>query len=429
MQAQSPTTETKLWHPFAAMGTVKDHELTIVRGEDVWLWDDHGARYLDATASLWYANVGHARPEIAQAIARQLSQLEAYTTFGDLTTEPARELAQQLSERAPMQDARVFLASGGGDAVEAAAKIARRYWSLRGCPERVHLISRTNAYHGTHGYGTALGGIEANREGWGPDPDRFSRVPYDSLQALREEIHCLGADHVAAVLVEPVIGAGGVLPPPDGYIEGLDKVCSETGVLLIVDAVICGFGRLGTWFGIERWGVEPDMICFAKGVTSGYLPLGGVIVSRPVSEPFWADEAPPLRHGVTYAGHATCCAAALANIALLERDELLQRGRTMESQLEGALAPLAQHSLVAEVRAGTGLMAAVELAPDLLQARPGAVGEAAAAARRRGVIVRALGTSLAVSPPLTATGEHLQLIAEAISACLEDIQTANALPA
>ena len=259
--------DSKLWHPFADMGAVRHSELVIERGEDVWVWDTDGRRYFDATASLWYANVGHGRPEIAAAIAEQLSRIEASSAFGDLASPPALELAEELVRRAPMP-ARVFLGSGGGDGIDTAAKLARRYWSEIGQPERTVLIGRTAGYHGTHGFGTAIGGIPANREGFGPMVET-AQVAHDSLDEMRDAIARIGPERVAAVFVEPVIGAGGVYPPVEGYIEGVAAVCEEAGVLLVIDSVICGFGRLGTWFGIERWNVRPDMIVFAKGVTSG----------------------------------------------------------------------------------------------------------------------------------------------------------------
>lgn len=395
------------------MGSVRTAELVIERGEDVWVWDREGHRYLDATASLWYANVGHGRLEIAEAVAAQMARLEAYSAFGDFANEPALELAETLADLAPMP-ARVFLVSGGGDAIDTAAKLARRYWFELGEPERTVLVSRTAGYHGTHGFGTALAGIPANREGFGPQVETL-QVPRDSLEAMEAEIERVGVQRVAAVFVEPVIGAGGVYPPLPGYLEGLAALCERTGVLLVVDSVICGFGRLGTWFGIERWDIEPAMIVFAKGVTSGYLPLGGVVVSERVAAPFWrAAGGPVLRHGPTYSAHATCCAAALANIALLGRDGLLERGRQLERALLDALAPLASHETVAEVRGGLGLMAAVELTGELLERQPDAVARVTRHARDHGVLVRPLGTAIAVSPPLTVTEQHFALIAEAI---------------
>jgi putrescine---pyruvate transaminase len=405
--------ETRLWHPFADMGSVRRGELVIERGEDVWVWDSDGRRYLDATASLWYANAGHGRPEIAEAVAQQMSRIAAYSAFGDFSNGPARELAGALADLAPMP-ARVFLVSGGGDAIDTAAKLARRYWYEVGQPERTLLISRTAGYHGTHGFGTALAGIPANRVGFGPQVDTV-QVPHDSLEGLEAAIENAGAERVAAVFVEPVIGAGGVYPPLPGYIEGLAAICERTGVLLIVDSVICGFGRLGTWFGIERWGVKPSMIVFAKAVTSGYLPLGGVVVSEQIAEPFWSTPGGPvLRHGPTYAAHPTCCAAALANIAVLERDRLIDRGRELEGDLLGALKPFADHPAVAEVRGGVGLMAAVALTDDVLEQHPDAVTRVVMAAREDGVLVRPLARAVAVSPPLTVDAEHFALIAGAL---------------
>ncbi|HLY47581.1 MAG TPA: aspartate aminotransferase family protein [Solirubrobacteraceae bacterium] len=409
--------DTRLWHPFADMGSVKDNELVIARGEDVWVWDRDGRRYLDGTASLWYANVGHGRREIAAAVAAQMQELEAYSAFGDFSNLPARELAATLSDLAPMPS-RIFLVSGGGDAIDTAAKLARRYWFEVGEPDRTLLISRTEGYHGTHGFGTALAGIPANRTGFGPQVETL-QVPHDSLEAMEAEIERVGPERVAAVFVEPVIGAGGVYPPVPGYMEGLAALCERTGVLLVADAVICGFGRLGTWFAVERWGIQPAMIVFAKGVTSGYLPLGGVVVSDRVAEPFWQGPgAPVFRHGPTYSAHATCCAAALANIRLLATDGLLERGQDLEDDLLQAMKPLEAHESVAEVRGGVGMLAAVELAPEVLEHQPGAVARVVAGAREAGVLIRPQARAVAVSPPLTATPEHFDQLAEAVEAGL-----------
>jgi len=408
--------DSRLWHPFADMGGVRSNELVIDRGDDVWVWDTEGRRFLDATAALWYSNVGHGRREIADAVATQMARLEAYSAFGDFANRPALELAERLAGLAPMAGARVFFGSGGGDGIDTAAKLSRRYWLETGQPERDHLIVRTHAYHGTHGYGTSLAGIPANRQSWGPLVPDVSVVEWDSVDALRAEVARVGADRVAAVFVEPVIGAGGVYPPPEGYVEGVAALCRETGILFVCDSVIAGFGRLGTWFGIERWDVEPDLIVFAKGVTSGYLPLGGVVASGRVAEPFFAAPgAPMFRHGATYAAHPTCCAAAMANLDLLERDDLIGRGRTLEGDLLAAMRRLAGHDLVAEVRGGCGLLAAAELRPGV---HPQQV---AMAARAGGVLVRPLPTAIAVSPPLTATPEHFDLIVEAVSAALDEL--------
>jgi adenosylmethionine-8-amino-7-oxononanoate aminotransferase len=268
-----------------------------------------------------------------------------------------------------------------------------------------------------------LGGMPVNQEGFGPLTGTI-QVRHDSLEELDQAFARVGPEQVAAVFLEPVIGAGGVHPPAPGYIEGVAELCRRTGALLVADSVICAFGRLGNWFGIERWGVEPAMIVFAKGVTSGYLPLGGVMVSERIAEPFWGEPGGSVfRHGSTYAGHATCCAAALANIALLERDGLIERGREQEQALFDALAPLAAHDLVAEVRGGTGTMAAVELTAEARDELPGAVATVMRGARAAGVLVRPGGSAVAISPPLTATSEHFQLIAEGIEHGLNRLGT------
>ncbi len=418
--------DTRLWHPFADMGAVRHGEVIIDRGEGVWVWDRDGRRYLDATASLWYANVGHGRREITEAVTNQMSRLEAYSAFGDFATEPALELAAALTEVAPMPS-RVFFASGGGDAIDTAAKLARRYWFELGEPDRTVLVSRTGGYHGTHGFGTALAGIPANRAGFGPQVETV-QAPHDSLEAMEAAIEQVGAERVAAVFAEPVIGAGGVYPPLPGYLEGLSVLCERVGALLVIDSVICGFGRLGTWYGIERWNVSPSMIVFAKGVTSGYLPLGGVVVSDRVAEPFWrAPGGPVLRHGPTYAAHATCCAAGLANIGLLEREGLLERGRELEHVLLEALQPLEQHDAVAEVRGGVGLLSAIELTDDALERHPDAVARVVARAREQGVLVRGLGRAVAVSPPLIIEPEHFGVIAEAIDHGVAALGTGGAV--
>jgi adenosylmethionine-8-amino-7-oxononanoate aminotransferase len=414
--------DTRLWHPFADMHAVRSAELTIVGGEGCYVTDDEGRRYLDGTASLWNVNVGHGRRELVEAAAAQMEQLATYSAFGAFSNRPAHELAERLSGLAPVDDPRIFLTSGGGDSIDTAAKLARRYFAAVGQPERVHLISRSQGYHGTHGLGTSLGGIQANRTDVGPlDPDS-SQVPHDSLEALEAEIDRVGADRVAAVFAEPVIGAGGVHVPVEGYLEGMAALCERTGVLLVIDAVISGFGRLGEWFGPERWGLRPAMITFAKGVTSGYLPLGGVVVSGEVAAPFWEEEgAPWFRHGPTYSAHPTCCAVALANLDIIEREGLLARALELEGELMTALAPLSGHPLAGGVRGGVGALAAVALAPDLLARVPNAVPRVWAACRERGVLVRPLGDAVALSPALVATREDVELAAGVIGEALDAV--------
>jgi len=411
------------------MGAVERAPFTLARAQDVWVWDEHGRRYLDATASLWCANAGHGRPEIAAAVERQLRTLDTYSTFGDFANRPALELADRLAALAPAPGARVFLGSGGGDAIDTAAKLARAHFQLAGERERVHLITREHGYHGTHGFGTSVGGIAANVAGWGPLHADVSRVPHDSVDALVAEIERVGPERVAAFFCEPVIGAGGVRLPPAGYVEGVADVCARYGVLLVADCVINGFGRLGTWLGIDRWpDVRPDLIVLAKGITGGTLPLGAVIASARVAAPWFTGEpgAPVLRHGPTYAGHPTCCAAALATFEIYEREGLIARGRELEGALERALRPLEAHPLVGEVRAGLGLLAAVELSEAARAADPGAVGRLVAACRERGLLVRGLATGVAVSPPLTIAEEQIAEIGAGIADGLAALDRAPA---
>jgi adenosylmethionine-8-amino-7-oxononanoate aminotransferase len=407
---------THFWHPFAQMGKVKDYSLVLTRGEDVWVFDQDGNRYLDATASLWYANVGHGRDSIREAVSAQMKQLEAYSAFGDFANPPALELADRLSALSPIDDARIFLTSGGGDSIDTAAKLARRYWHEKGHHERHHLIARQHGYHGTHGFGTSLAGIPPNRAAVGALVEDVAVVGWDDADQLRSDIESVGAERVAAFFLEPVVGAGGVYPPPDGYIEEVAAICRENGVLLVVDAVICAFGRLGTWYGIERWpGVVPDMITFAKGVTSGYLPLGGVVISPEIAAPFWDDpDAPPFRHGATYAGHATCCAAALENIRILDEEDLLPRGQDLEAELFEQMKRASGLPATGEVRGGKGLMAALELAPQVMDEDAGAPVRLAMEMRERGVLARPLGRGVAVSPPLTVGSDHLEMIGDAL---------------
>ncbi len=380
-----------------------------------------GQRYLDGAASLWYCNVGHGRQEIADAIAAQLARLEAYHVFGDVANRPALELAEALADRAPTRGAKVFLTSGGADSIDTAAKLARLWHATRGEPTRTHLISREQGYHGTHGIATSILGMPY-REGFGELVADTSQVAWDDAGALEAEIDRLGPERVAAFVFEPVIGAGGVLLPPPGYLDAITEICARHGVLTIADAVIGGFGRVGGWFAVERFGLAPDLIVFAKGVTSGYLPLGGVVVSPRVAEPFWTVPGRPFSHGATYSGHPTCCAAALANIALLERDGLVDRAFALEGPFHTALVALESHPLVREVRGGIGVMAAVAL-------DPGQVGDLGAAAtrlwahaRRAGLLTRWLWDGVALAPPLTIEDGHVEEIVGALGTALDRCQ-------
>jgi adenosylmethionine-8-amino-7-oxononanoate aminotransferase len=403
------------------MNSVRHSEFVVTRADDVWVWDDSDRRYLDATASLWYVNAGHGRTKIVDAVTKQMRQLACYQTFNDFANPPALELAERLSSLAPAPS-RVYLASGGGDAIDTAAKIARQYFVQTGRPEKTVLLSRDWSYHGTHGFGTSLAGQPANRLGAPLHPDIDIVSPHNDASALEATIQRIGADRVAAFFCEPVIGSGGVRPPAPGYIEAVAEICARHDVLFVADVVICGFGRLGGWFGVERFGVKPDLITFAKGVTSGYQPLGGVMVQDRIAAPFWDDpKAPALRHGATYAGHPAACAAALANLDVLEEDGLLARADVLEGQILDGLSTLADHPLITEVRGGTGALGAVELDAERLAADPTLPMRASVAIRDRGVIVRPTPTAIACSPPLTATQEHIDLLVSTMREGLDEM--------
>ena len=406
--------DTTFWHPFANMSAVRERALTIVRGEGALVWDDTGREYIDATAALWFCNIGHGRAELAEAAARQMRELASYQTFGPFTNPPAEELARRVAALAPLEDAKVFLTAGGGsDAIDTAGKLARAYWNVSGRPEKRVIVSRNLAYHGVNAYGTSLGGIPANEALFGRLVSDVEQVPWDDADALEATVQRLGAERVAAFVCEPVVGAGGVLPPPPGYLQRVAEICRANDVLLIADEVITGFGRLGAWFGSERFGIRPDLITAAKGITSGYIPLGAVVASGRIAEPFWKPGGTELlRHGYTYSGHATACAVALANLDVLESERLLERVRELEPALEAALRPLERHDRVREVRT-IGLLGAVELDAEIAD-------RVAAETLERGVITRALrGIALQISPPFVITEEQLGTVATVIRESLD----------
>ena len=406
---------TRLWHPFAAMGQVDGHELVLVRGEGVRVWDEDGAEYLDATAGLWFANVGHGRAEIADAVGAQLRTLAAHNIFGDYANRPALDLAERVAALAPLPDPAVFFGTGGAEAIDTAAKIVRRYWALVGQPERTVIVSRRHAYHGTAAYGTSLSGIPAIREGYGTLVGDVAEVAHDDPDDLARTLDELDA-RAAAFIGEPMIGAGGAIPPTEGYWPAVERICRERGVLLVADEVISGFGRLGRWFGCERYGFTPDLMTCAKGITSGYVPLGAVVVSGTVRAPFWEEGAPPFLQGGTYSGHPGACVAGLANLDILEREALVDRVVELEPVLRELLEPLRGLDGVADVRSA-GLAGAVELDPALLAASPGAPAAAVLEARRQGVLTRALrGVALQLSPPFIVAPDELEEIVAGVAA-------------
>jgi adenosylmethionine-8-amino-7-oxononanoate aminotransferase len=399
---------TRLWRGYTNMATTAGQEVVIARGLGSTVWDVDGNAYLDAAGSLWYCNVGHGRSEIREAVDAQMQSLAAFHTFDVFANVPALSLADELAGLTPIDDAAVFLTPGGGsDAVDTAAKLARRYWAAVGQPEKSVVVRRDHAYHGVNGYGTSLSGIPANQDGFGTLIPEVEGVVWDSADAVRDLFEA-SASRIAAFIGEPVIGAGGILPPPDGYWAAIAALCREYDVLLIADEVISGFGRLGAWFGSERYGFTPDMATCAKGLTSGYLPLGAVIASRRVRAPFWDSEsAPPFRHGYTYGGHPTACAAALANIAIIKREELVERVAQLEEFFARTFRDaFSDCPLVGEVRTA-GFLAGVRVDPAALAIEPTLPARIGVAARGHGVISRPLGAGMQVSPPLTTREKDL----------------------
>ena len=406
-----------LWHPFSDMGAIESGgEFVITRGEGVRVFDDGGRSYLDATAGLWFANVGHGRTELADAAAAQLRKIAHFSTFGDYTNDVTNALAERLAALAPVPGSKVFLTSGGSDSIDTAAKIARRYWVERGEPSRTIMIGRQKAYHGMHYAGTSLGGLAPNTDGYGVLVPETAHVAWDDADDLRASIERLGPDNVAGFFCEPVLGAGGVYPPPVGYLEAARKICADYEVLFVADEVITGYGRIGgAWFASTRFGLDPDMVISAKGLSSGYAPVGAVLVAPAVAEPFFRPGAGVwFRHGYTYSGHAMCAAVALANLELIEREGLLQEAARLETTLARTLSPLAGHDAVREVRCGTGALAAVQLeapadAPMLVRLL-----------REEGVATRAVGAGgIQISPAFVMTDAEVDELAAAIGRAVD----------
>ncbi|MGN6556474.1 MAG: aminotransferase family protein [Solirubrobacterales bacterium] len=429
----------------------QDEPLVLVRGEGCELVSKDGRRLIDGMAGLWTVNLGHGRDELIEAAVRQLGELPYASTFGGVSSPPAIELAGRIAELAPSGLSGVFFASGGSEANETAIKLARRHWIRRGKPEKSILLAHDRGYHGLTGRATTATRLKPYHGDFGieaPDiyevpapyayrcaagtPCEPETCPICTGVALERRIDELGADRVAAVIVEPVFGSGGVIVPPPGYLRRLREICDRNELLLIVDEVITGFGRTGAWFACEHEGVSPDLITFAKGVTGGYVPLGGVIVS----DELWDDLRDPgqspgvLMHGFTHSGHPVACAVALACIDVIEREELLLRVREASETLSELAAPLRDHPEVGEVRQ-RGLMMGIELVADPktrqrwpLEATRG--GRAAAEARRRGLLTRALlDDILCLAPPFTISDETMGRMVEILAESIEGTRTST----
>ena len=417
---------TSFWHGFADMHVVKDNELVIREGDGAWVTDVNGNRYLDSTAALWYTVAGYGRAEIADAAAAQMKRISAYSSFGAYTTDTTVALAARVAAMAPVPNAAVFFTSGGSESVETAGKLARRYWDVLGKPEKKIIVNREHGYHGMAALGTSLAGIPLNKAGYGTLVADTLQVGVHDLDAV-ESLFAARSSEIAAFIAEPVVGAGGVIPPQGDYLLGLQQLCRQFDVLLIADEVITGFGRTGQWWGSQRYGIEPDMITFAKAITSGYVPLGGVVVGPRVRAPFWDEPVPGaiFRHGYTYSGHATACAAAMANLDIMEREDLVGRVRTLEPVVEREIGRLASSPLVGEVRT-VGLTAAIELSAEARAANAGAVDAVVGAAKRHGVLTRNIrGVGLQFSPAFVISEDDIARIAEGFDAALRDVAAAG----
>ena len=415
---------TRFWHGFADMHVIKDTEVVIASGDGAVITDTNGRDYIDATAALWFCNAGYGRREIADAVAEQLAILPGYSSFGAYTTDATLRAAERLTALSPIPNSVVFLGSGGSDAIDTATKLARRYWDVVGQPNKTLLVSREHSYHGMHAMGTSLGGIPALRNGYGGEPfiNEVVHVPALDVDAVAR-VFDQRRDEVAAFVGEPVIGAGGVIPPTETYWRDISELCRRYDVLLIADEVITGFGRMGTWWATQRFGIQPDMITFAKGVTSGYMPLGGVLVNERIRAPFWDEPiaGAVFRHGYTYSGHSGAAAAALANLDIIEREGLVDRVARLEPILATAVRRLEGAPLVGEIRT-VGLTAAVAIAPAVLEKEPATPDKVVAAALRHGVASRVLRAhAIHISPPFVITEDQIDRMVDGIGNALEDV--------
>lgn len=405
--------------------------LVIERGKGCYVWDVDGNRYLDTVASLWNVNVGHNRAEIKQAIVEQLDRIAYYSTFGNTSNPPAEELAGRLVSMFRQEKvSQVFFSSGGSDAVESALKLSRQYWKLEGKPERTKFISLNWGYHGVHLGGASVNGNPLFREAYEPllpgciqieapytYRNRWNERNAEKLaelcaKELDEAIVAAGPETVAAFIAEPVQGAGGVIVPDPTFWPLVRKVLDKHGVLLISDEIVTGFGRLGSMCGARVWDVAPDIMAMAKGINSGYVPLGATLLNERVASAWDRPGVPAaLMHGYTYSGHPLACAAANANLDIVVKDDLPANARAVGAYLQEKLKEFVEYSHVGEVR-GMGLMGAVELVADkssreMLLPSSSYVQALIGAARGNGAIVRVQGNRLILSPPLVITREQV----------------------
>ena len=434
-------------HLFHPLHSPASHEflgpIVLHSGKGAVLTDTDGKQYIDGLSSLWNVNVGHGRTELAQAAADQMSLLEYASAYTGLTNEPAVKLATRLSALAYPALNTAFFASGGAEANESAFKLVRSYWRAKGQPGKVKIIARHFGYHGVTIAAMSATGMPAYWTLFEPRAPGFLHVqpPYcyrcafgkspatcglECAEDLATAIQREGPETVAAFIAEPVQGAGGVIPPHPGYFPRIREICDQFGVLFIADEVITGFGRTGKWFALDHWGVQPDVMSFAKGVTSAYVPLGGIMFSDEIADTL--RRLPPDQawmHAYTYSGHPTCCAVALRNLDIIEAEGLVERAASTGAYLLRRLSELNSLPHVGEVR-GLGMMAAVELVADKASRRAFDAGlkigpRILKRAIEQGVIVRARGDVVCVAPPLVTTEQQIDTIVSVLGDCIASI--------
>ena len=427
-------------HPFTDhkdLGAKKSRIIT--RADGVYIYDADDNKILDGMSGLWCVNAGYGRDELVEAAANQLRELPYYNSFFQCAHPPSIELSRMLMEITQPQFNRVFYTGSGSESIDTMIRMVRRYWDLLDQPERQFIISRENAYHGSTVAGASLGGMKPMHEQggtlggiahieqpywFGSDrtlaPDEFG---LQTARALERKIEELGAERVAAFVAEPIQGAGGVIIPPDTYWPEIQKICDDYGILLVTDEVICGFGRLGEWFGADYYGVKPDLMTFAKGVTSGYLPLGGVMVGDRVGDVL-IDKGGEFYHGYTYSGHPASCAVAIENIHIMQREKLIERVRDdIGPYLQEKWHTLAEHPIVGETRM-VGLMGALELVEnkETLERFDEDIGAGTICRDHlvnNGLVMRAVGESIVTAPPLVLTHEEADELVEIAWKCLD----------
>lgn len=422
-------------HPFTEHGALGiDERRVISRADGVWLWDTDGNRIMDGMAGLWCVNVGHGRQEIVEAVRAQMSELSYYNTFFKTTHPPVIELSQMLSDLAPEHINMVFYAGSGSEANDTILRLVRTYWALKGQPGKKVVISRKNAYHGSTMAGASLGGMSAmHSQGGLPIPDiHHIDQPYWfgegmmtgmsedefglwAARQLEQAIEEIGEENVAAFIAEPIQGAGGVIVPPATYWPEVKRILEARDILFVSDEVICGFGRTGEWFGSGYYDMKPDLMAIAKGLTSGYLPMGGVLVSDEIAEVLH-NEGVEFYHGYTYSGHPVCCAAAIANLTIIKREGLVERVRDqIGPYFQERWKALEEHPMVGQARM-VGMFGALELVPDEndLKKRFDNVGKVGTITRdhsfANGLVMRAVRDSLIISPPLSISEEEIDVL-------------------